>query len=242
MRPKGNRGAPTCHCKVAGRVEGCNILPDVGPCDLLQSTNCKNSVQRPTSGGCWLLGTIVWQIYKIAHKSCIFSCIIWYTRQYFSKNFKIIYGVWYLYSRNCFQKKRRSEVVKYGEGAAAYVVEAPSIWVPASDRWEKRERPGSQKWRTAYICHCTAPHVGWTGALRYETIFFRLTGLRHNCGLHAPPTATYVVHIFQANFELHLYDVEKWAASRWNYWQLKIGRRQLDLWHKLYSWNSSWQF
>jgi hypothetical protein len=61
-------------------------------------------------------------------------------------------------------------------------------------------------------------------------------GLRHNGGRSAPKrrpvctqTATYVAHFFQANFELHPYDVEKWAASRWNHRQLKIGRRQLDL-------------
>jgi hypothetical protein len=42
-----------------------------------------------------------------------------------------------------------------------------------------------------------------------------------------------VAYFFQADFELHPYDVEKWAASRWNHRQLKIGRRQLDLWHRL---------
>jgi hypothetical protein len=47
-------------------------------------------------------------------------------------------------------------------------------------------------------------------------------------------TVTYVAHFFQANFELHPYDVEKWAASRWNHRVLKIGRRQLDLWRRLY--------
>jgi hypothetical protein len=46
-----------------------------------------------------------------------------------------------------------------------------------------------------------------------------------------------VPHFFQVNFELHPYDVEKWAESRWNHRQLKIGRRQLDLWHRL-SWGS----
>jgi hypothetical protein len=34
-----------------------------------------------------------------------------------------------------------------------------------------------------------------------------------------------VAHFFQADFELHPYDVEKWAASLWNDRQLKIGRR-----------------
>jgi hypothetical protein len=45
--------------------------------------------------------------------------------------------------------------------------------------------------------------------------------------------APYVAHFSQANFELHPYDVEKWAASQWNHRQLKIGRLQLDLWHTL---------
>jgi hypothetical protein len=42
-----------------------------------------------------------------------------------------------------------------------------------------------------------------------------------------------VAHFCQANFELHPFDVEKWAASRWNHQQLKIGLWQLDLWHRL---------
>jgi hypothetical protein len=64
---------------------------------------------------------------------------------------------------------------------------------------------------------------------------------RTTCSFHAASqlcpvctqTATYMAHFFQVNFELHPYDVEKWAASRWNHRQLKIGRRQLDLWHRL---------
>jgi hypothetical protein len=30
-RPKRNRSASMCHWKVAGHVEGCNVLPDGGP-------------------------------------------------------------------------------------------------------------------------------------------------------------------------------------------------------------------
>jgi hypothetical protein len=34
-------------------------------------------------------------------------------------------------------------------------------------------------------------------------------GLRHNSGPVCTQTVTYVAHFFQANFELHPYDVEK---------------------------------
>jgi hypothetical protein len=48
VHPKGARRRtgvpPTCHWKVAGRVEGCNVLPDGGPWGFLQSPNCKKRV------------------------------------------------------------------------------------------------------------------------------------------------------------------------------------------------------
>jgi hypothetical protein len=53
-------------------------------------------------------------------------------------------------------------------------------------------------------------------------------GLRHNGGRPAPKRR-YIWCIS----ELHPYNVEKWAASRWNHRQLKIGRWQLDLWQAL---------
>jgi hypothetical protein len=99
------------------------------------------------------------------------------------------------------------------------------LW-PLRKAWAVRasERP--------YWCTIAATwrHLcGRTGTCRYETTIFRLAVPMPACN----PTATYVVHFFQANFELHPYEVEKWVASRWNPQQLKMRRWQLHLWHKL---------
>jgi hypothetical protein len=57
---------------------------------------------------------------------------------------------------------------------------------------------------------------GPTGTRRYKNTFYRLAVPTPAC----TPTATYVTHFFQANFEMHPNDMEM---------QLKIGRPQLDL-------------
>ena len=48
VRPQGARRGtgvpPTCHWKVASRVEECDVLPDGSPWGILQSPNCKKSV------------------------------------------------------------------------------------------------------------------------------------------------------------------------------------------------------
>jgi hypothetical protein len=76
-RPKGNRSAlHMCHWKVASLVAGCDMPLQVGPPSVHQLQ--EKGTQQPPSGGCWLLRIISWQIYEIAQKPCIFSCIIWY--------------------------------------------------------------------------------------------------------------------------------------------------------------------
>jgi hypothetical protein len=111
--------SPTCHWKVVGRVEGCDVQE-------------KGTRQSPL-GGCWLIGTISWQIYKIAQKPCIFSCIIWYIWCFLKiPNF----SVWQ-------HRIGRSEVVSYG--VAAYIMQASGHRPVTVENNRRRKWP---YWRT----------------------------------------------------------------------------------------------
>jgi hypothetical protein len=95
-----------------------------------------------------------------------------------------------------------------------------------------------------YCGSCEHPGTGWWPFRKAEAIRASDMTVLVNNGLArlvVPmpgcattwPVCTHVVNFFQAHFELYPYDVEKWAASRWNHRQLKIDRRQLDLWYRL---------
>jgi hypothetical protein len=57
----------------------------------------EKAAQQPPSGGCWLLGTISWQIYKIAQKQCIFIGVIQYIMFLHFQAFQKIHDIWQLF-------------------------------------------------------------------------------------------------------------------------------------------------
>jgi hypothetical protein len=95
------------------------------------------------------------------------------------------------------------------------------------------EHPGTGRWLLRKVEAVRASEVIVLVHNCRRTTCSSHTGLCHNGGRPAPKRRHAWRISSKINFELHPYDEEKWAASRWNHRQLKIGRRQLDLWHRL---------
>jgi hypothetical protein len=96
-------------------------------------------------------------------------------------------------------------VVLCGDSAAASILGAASICALASDRLGfGNDRTGKQLPPHGAIC------VAELGLASMRLPIFALQFPRRAAPQRRPtciPTATYMAHFFQANFELHLYDV-----------------------------------
>jgi hypothetical protein len=151
-----------------------------------------------------------------------------------------MYNVWQLFFRGTASRNR----LVWGGTGTCTMRWPRCCWYsgsckhPGTGRWPLRKAgvvQASEMTVLAHICRPTGP-LGLAGM---RLPFFDLKFPRRAAPQRQPActsTAIYVAHFFQANFELQTYDVEKWEVSRWNHRQLKIGRRLLDLWQRLYIW------
>jgi hypothetical protein len=100
---------------------------------------------------------------------------------------------------------------------------------PGIDWWPFRKLGAVQASEMTVLvhnCRCKA-HLAWP---KWDPPVCDLQFPRRTASQRRPactPTATYAADFFQTNFNLHSYNVEKWAASWWNHRKLRIGRRQL---------------